>query len=114
VVSYDEACLIFSKWEEEKLPLLFRSHSPQYTHYMLCGMDSAKDGVLRLRLSDLGYIDVRISAEFAFEYFDPTTERDTTGEALPKDPADPPVGGAGIAATNPAGEIFILLEIIFP
>jgi hypothetical protein len=113
VVSYEEASLIFSKWSGENTPLLFRSHSPRYTHSMLCGLDSAKDGAVRLRLQGLGHIDVRVSAEFTFEYFDPAAHRDTVGDGVPANPADSLSTGAGIVATNPAGETFLLLEILF-
>ena len=113
MVSYEEASLIFGKWSDENTPLLFRSHSPLYTHSMLCGLDSAKDGAIRLRLQGLGYIDVRVSAEFTFEYFDPAAQRDIPGGDLPGNPADSLATGAGIVATNPSGETFLLLEILF-
>jgi hypothetical protein len=113
VVSYDEASLIFRKWEEENTPLLFRSRSPLYTHTMLAGLESAKDGTLRLRLQGLGYIDVHISAEFTFEYFDPATQRDLPGDGELQSVADSLATGAGILATKPSGESFLLLEILF-
>jgi hypothetical protein len=113
VVSYEEASLIFNKWSDENTPLLFRSRSPLYTHSMLCGLDSAKDGAIRLRLQGLGHIDVRVSAEFTFEYSDPATHRDTPGDGVPANPADSLSTGAGIVATIPTGETFMLLEILF-
>jgi hypothetical protein len=113
VVSYGEAFLIFSKWSDENTPLLFRSHSPLFTYSMLCGLDSAKNGAIRLRVQGLGYIDVRLSAEFTFEYFDPATHRDTPGEGGPPNPADSLTIDAGIVATSPSGETFLLLEILF-
>ena len=113
VVSYEEASLIFNKWSEENTPLLFRSHSLRFTHSILCGLDSAKDGAIRLRLQDLGHIEIRISAEFTFEYFDPAAHRHTPGDAVPANPADSLATGAGIVATIPSGESFMLLEILF-
>ena len=113
MVSYDEASLIFSKWSEENTPLLFRSHSPLYTHSILCGLDSLKDGTIRLLLQGLGHIDVRVSDKFTFEYFDPAAHRDTPGDAVPGNPTDSLATGAGILATSPSGETFLLLEILF-
>ena len=113
MVSYQEASLIFSKWSDENTPLLFRSHSPRYSHSILCGLDSVKDGAIRLRLQGLGHIEVRLSAEFTFEYFDPATHRDTSGDAAPDHPPDSVATGAGIVATIPSGESFMLLEILF-
>jgi hypothetical protein len=113
VVSYEEASLIFRKWSDENTPLLFRSHSPLFTYSMLCGLDSAKNGAIRLRVQGLGYIEVRVSAELTFEYFDPATHRDTTGDRVPADPPDSLTTGAGIVATSPSGETFLLLEILF-
>jgi hypothetical protein len=113
VVSSYEASLILSKWSEENTPLLFRSHSPLYTHSILCGLDSAKNGAIRLRLQGLGYIDVSVSAEFTFEYFDPAAHRDSPGDAAPPNPADSLKTGAGIVATSQSGETFMLLEILF-
>jgi hypothetical protein len=113
VVSYEEASLIFNKWSEENTPLLFRSHSLRFTHSILCGLDSAKDGAIRLRLQDLGHIEIRISSEFTFEYFDPAAHRHTPGDAVPANPADSLATGAGIVATIPSGESFMLLEILF-
>lgn len=113
MVSYDEASLIFSKWSEENTPLLFRSHSPLYTHSILCGLDSLKDGTIRLLLQGLGHIDIRVSDKFTFEYFDPAAHRDTPGDAVPGNPTDSLATGAGILATSPSGETFLLLEILF-
>ena len=113
MVSYDEASLIFSKWSEENTPLLFRSQSPLYTHSILCGLDSAKYGTIRLNVQGIGYIDVTVSPKFTFEYFDPAAHRDTPGDAVPPNPADSLTTGAGIVATSPSGETFLLLEILF-
>lgn len=113
MISCEEASLIFNKWSDENTPLLFRSHSPRYTHSMLCGLDSVKDGAFRLLLQDLGYIEVRISDEFTFEYFDPAAHRDPPGEGVTPNPADSLATGAGIVATHPSGESFLLLEILF-
>lgn len=113
MISYEEASLIFSKWSDENSPLILRSHSPLYTHSMLCGLDSLKDGAIRLRLQGLGYIDIHISSDFKFEYFDPAAHRDTPGDDLPDKPTDTLATGAGIVATSPSGETFLLLEILF-
>lgn len=113
MVSCDDAALIFRKWEEENTPLLFRSRSPLYTHSMLCGLESAKDGAIRLRLQGLGYIDIHIPSEFTFEYFDPAAQRDKPEGGVAQKLVDSLSTGAGIAATNPAGETFMFLEILF-
>ncbi len=113
MVSSDEAALIFRKWADENTPLLFRSHSPLYAHSMLCGLESAKEGAIRLRLQGLGHIDIHISSEFTFEYFDPAAQRDILGDGVAQSSLDSLATGAGMIASNAAGESFMFLEILF-
>ncbi len=112
MVSNEEAFLIFRKWAEELIPLLFRSHSPLYTHSILCGMDSVKEDAIRLRMQGLGHVDVRL-APYTFEYFDPAAHRTPPGEPEPDHSMDSLTIGAGIIATTPTGESFLLVEIHF-
>ena len=112
MVSSEEAALIFRKWEEEYVPLLFRGYSSLYMQSILCGLESANDGVIRLRMQGLGYIDIRLS-QFTFEYFDPAAQRTAPDEEESQNPMDSLTTGAGIVATTPAGDSFILLEILF-
>lgn len=112
MVSTDEAVLIFRKWADEYTPVLFRSHSLRFTHSILCGLESASDGAIKLRLQDLGYIQLRI-ADFDFEYFDPESPGHKSSEPAAEQPSEPTSTGAGIIATHPSGDSFLLLEILF-
>lgn len=112
MVSTDEATLIFSKWAEENIPLLFRAHSSHYKHSILCGLDAVENGVIRLRMQGLGHIEVLIK-DFTFEYFDPATQRSDPDEEATEKPLDSLATGAGIIATAPSGDSFLLLEILF-
>lgn len=113
VVSCEEALLVFRKWKSEETLLLFRAKSSTHKFALLGTLESAESEGVRFRIQDFGYIEMHVSADVTFEYFDPATVRDTPSDVREKLAMLEPVAtGAGILATNPASESFMFLEIL--
>ena len=112
VVSCEEALLVFRKWKSQETLLLFRGSS-MHKFALLGTLESAESEEDRFRIQDFGYIEMHVSADVTFEYFDPATVRDTPSDVREKLAMLEPVAtGAGILATNPASESFMFLEIL--
>lgn len=113
LISCDDATLVFGKWKSEETPLLFREKSSLHKFAILGTLESVDRDIIRFRIERCGYIDIRLSPDIAFEYFDPATQRDMPINAIEAENLpEPPATGAGLIATTLAGEIFTFLEIL--
>lgn len=112
-ITYDDAALMFAKWKCEKTPLLFRQNSSLHKVAMLGALESADTNTVRFHVQYFGYIDVHLSPDITFEYFDPAAQRDMPSDAVEVDNSPHvPATGAGMIASTSTGDSFIFLEIL--
>jgi hypothetical protein len=80
---------------------------------MLDMLESAESEMIRFRVLISGYIDIHLCPGITFEYFDPATGRKKqcdVNEMLGQ--SEPIATGAGIVASNAAGETLVFLDIL--
>jgi hypothetical protein len=109
----DDALMVFKKWACENTPLLFCGDSAFNTIAMLGMIESVENEVVKFRIQGFGYIDFHFSREVTFQYFDPAAHSSRLSDVveagnLPESTAT----GAGIVGVAPAGEMFMVLEIL--
>lgn len=113
LITCDDATLLFAKWKEDKTPLLFRENSSLHKVAMLGAIESADTYSVRFHVQYFGYIDVQLSPDITFEYFDPASQRNTPNDTAGMgDSPDLPATGAGVMASTSTGDTFLFLEIL--
>jgi hypothetical protein len=113
MVSFEEALLLFKKWECENTPLLFCEQSSLNTLAMLGMIESAEGEVVKFRIQGFGYIDFHLSREVTFQYFDPAPHASMPSDVVEADNLpESTATGAGIVGVTPTGEMFMALEIL--
>jgi hypothetical protein len=112
VIGFDEARLVFDKWEEEETPLRLS--------FAACGCRVSLDGrifsfegeALHFRADPLGFIEIHLPDDTRFDYCDPDPMRVPESERIGEGHMGERIRhGAAMQAVRKSGDRFFFVEI---